>query len=416
MGELIPGPWDSRNAGEPSLISINPEYEYLVIDTETTGLFNRDRVVEIGAVAFKGKEILEEWSTLINPSRDIGPTNIHGITPSMVSMAPTFEEIANDLARLMDGRILVCHNASFDVRMLTQELNRTNIHGDIGKAFCTMVAARKLLPPGLDKLTDACEALGIQVIGAHSALGDARMTLQLFLSLMDDEQRVSPAQISYNNAINPAPTLPRKAFSKNPDDSLKRIQSFTKKVPFPTSDEAEIAYLLLLNMAMDDLVISKEERMELSSWAKNLGISQFDLQRLHQNYLESFIQTALRDQVITFNERSIIERVASALGLTAEIPATASKISSNGGRLIVGKKVCFTGVATSTSGNTIPRAELEALAAKVGLHPVNSVTKRGCDILIAADDSTMSGKAQKAREYGIEVLTVEKFITFCTFG
>lgn len=416
MGELITGPWNTKNFEESSLHPTDSESEYLVIDTETTGLFSRDRIVEIGAIAFKGTEILEEWSTLINPSRDVGPTNIHGITPSMVSMAPSFREITNDLARIMNGRILVCHNASFDVRMLAQELNRTNSQGSFGKAFCTMVAARRLLPPGLDRLSDACESLGINVTDAHSALGDARMTQKLFLLLMEDEQSVSAATITYDNSINPSPVLPRKIFAKNSDDSLERIRAFTKKVPFPTSDESEIAYLLLLNMAMDDLIISVAEKSELDSWATNLGISESELQRLHENYLESFIQTALRDNVITLSEKTIIDKVANALGLMAVIPASASKISSHGNNLAVGSKVCFTGVATTMSGNTILRADLESMAAKVGLHPVNSVTKKGCDFLIAADDSTMSGKAKKAREWGIEVMSVDKFISYCTFG
>ena len=416
MHALATGPWETKNFEETALHPINSEAEYLVIDTETTGLFSRDRVLEIGAVAFKGNEILEEWSTLINPSRDVGPTNIHGITPSMISMAPTFVAVVNDLARLMNGRILVCHNASFDLRMLAQELNRTHAKGSLGKAFCTMVAARRLLPPGSDKLTDACEALGIQVTGAHSALGDARMTHKLFLHLLEDEQMVFPVVTNYDRNINPSPILNRNIFSKNPDDAIERIRAFTKKVPFPTSNESETAYLLLLNMAMDDLVISGDEKAELNSWASNLGISHPDLQRLHQNYLESFIQTALRDNIITLNERSIIEKVANALGLVAKIPESANKIASNGNNLGVGSKVCFTGVATTSSGNTIFRVDLESMAAKVGLHPVNSVTKKGCDILVAADDSTMSGKAKKAREWGIEVITVDKFISFCTFG
>ena len=416
MGDLITGSWNTKSFEESSLHPVNSASEYLVIDTETTGLFSRDRIVEIGAIAFNGTEILEEWSTLINPFRDVGPTNIHGITPSMVSIAPAFADVINDLARLMNGRILVCHNASFDVRMLTQELGRTEVQYSFGKAFCTMVAARRLLPPGLDKLTDACEALEIQVAGAHSALGDARMTQQLFLQLMEDEQLVSPAHITYDKSVNPSPVVPRKIFSKYPDDSLERIRAFTKKVPFPTSDEGEIAYLLLLNMAMDDLIISPSERIELNSWARNLGISESDLQRLHQNYLTSFIQTALRDNVITLTEKSIIEKVATALGLAAVIPVLPSKISSNVNSLVVGSKVCFTGVATTSTGNTILRVELESMAATVGLHPVNSVTKKGCDILVAADDSTMSGKAMKAREWGIEVISVDKFISFCTFG
>ena len=115
--------------------SESTEKQFVVLDTETTGLFKNDRIVEIGAIVIQGNEILEEWSTLINPNRDLGPIHIHGITPTMVSMAPSFAEIANDLARLLNGRTLVCHNAHFDIRMLSQEFNRLGIQVSLGKPF-----------------------------------------------------------------------------------------------------------------------------------------------------------------------------------------------------------------------------------------------------------------------------------------
>jgi len=124
----------------------------------------------------------------------------------------------------------------------------------------------------------------------------------------------------------------------------------------------------------------------------------------------------LRDGVITLQEREMIELVASALHLPVAIPDSPQLIQVNEDSLTVGKRVCFTGEAFGFSGNTIQRADLEALAAKVGLHPVKDVTKKGCDILVAADEATMSGKAKKAKEWGIPVISVEKFVTYCTFG
>jgi DNA polymerase-3 subunit epsilon len=69
-------------------------------------------------------------------------------------------------------------------------------------------------------------------------------------------------------------------------------------------------------------------------------------------------------------------------------------------------------MALTAEGEQIPRAQLEALAAKSGLQPVNSVTKKGCDILVAADEASMSGKAKKAREWGIDVVSLGQFFTF----
>lgn len=416
MGRLIKGPWSFSGIEEQNLVSPSDDLEYVAFDVETTGFNKSDRIVEIGFVTFKNGQVLEEWSTLLNPLRDVGKSNIHGISASMVSAAPLFEDVVNDIFRIINGRVLVAHQFSFDARMLAQELNRLEVEGDLGKGFCTMIASRNLLPETPSTLEATCEALGIMSLDAHSALGDARMTMQIFQHLLEDDQEVLPATVKYDSNSNPARVLQRDAFKRQKNDALERIQAFTKKVPFPTSDEKFVAYLLLLNMAMQDLVISKEEQAELNHWAEDLGVTESEVQKLHQGYLDSFVQAALRDGVITLQEREMIELVAGALRLPVEIPDSPQMIKANEESLSVGKRVCFTGEAFGMSGETIHRADLEALAAKVGLHPVKGVTKKGCDILVAADEATMSGKAKKAREWGIQVISVEKFITYCTFG
>ena len=61
-------------------------------------------------------EPTDEYETLINPERDVGPVGIHGITASMVEAAPTFPEIITTLAHRLHGAILIAHNLSFDAR------------------------------------------------------------------------------------------------------------------------------------------------------------------------------------------------------------------------------------------------------------------------------------------------------------
>jgi hypothetical protein len=111
---------------------------FVVVDVETTGLYNSDRVVEVAAVTLaKGGEIVDEWDTLVNPGRDVGPTHIHGVTASMVSAAPRFEEVAEALAARLDGAVLVAHNLVFDARMLTNEYGRLGAAMDPGRGVCT---------------------------------------------------------------------------------------------------------------------------------------------------------------------------------------------------------------------------------------------------------------------------------------
>ena len=293
MGQVIRGPWSINHDNSSGMVIPNKELEFVAFDVETTGFNRTDRIIEIGLVAFKNGEVLEEWCTLINPLRDVGKTQIHGITASMVSLAPIFEDVVNDIFRLINNRILVAHQLSFDARMLAQELNRIETVGEFGKGFCTMIASRHLLPGTGDSLGATCEALGIEKIDEHSALGDARMTMQVFQHLQDDGQLVAPVKVNYMANRNPSRTLTRPAFKRKQDDALERIRAFTKKVPFPTSDEKYVAYLLLLNMAMQDLVISKAEEAELSAWAEDLGVSESEVDFLHRSSLESLALVGL---------------------------------------------------------------------------------------------------------------------------
>ena len=290
MGQVIKGPWAFGVSNPHKNVFPSNDLEYVAFDVETTGLYKNDRIVEIGFVVFKDGQILEEWSTLLNPQRDVGKGNIHGITASMVSVAPLFKEVVNDIFRLINGRVLVAHQFSFDARMLAQELNRLDTQGDLGKGFCTLIASRNLLPGTANTLEATCSALQIETIDAHSALGDARMTMRIFQHLEDDEQEISPASVEYDKNQNPSRVLERIVFKREHDDALERIKVFTQKVPFPTSEEKFVAYLLLLNMAMQDLFISEAEQKELSHWADELGVSESDVRSLHQGYLESFIQ------------------------------------------------------------------------------------------------------------------------------
>jgi DNA polymerase-3 subunit epsilon len=73
-------------------------------------------------------------------------------------------------------------------------------------------------------------------------------------------------------------------------------------------------------------------------------------------------------------------------------------------------RICFTGKAKDKSGSEIDRSTLEKSAEDAGLIPVSSVTKKECDVVVAEDKSSSSGKAKKARDYGIPVISVKEFL------
>lgn len=74
-------------------------------------------------------------------------------------------------------------------------------------------------------------------------------------------------------------------------------------------------------------------------------------------------------------------------------------------------RACFTGTAF-VGGETWARDDLEALAQRAGLAPVRNVTKKGCDVLVAADVASASSKAQTARRYGKPIVSVADFLAW----
>jgi len=96
------------------------KYQFAVVDVETTGLFPsmHDRIVEIATFRVDPNgNILEYYSTLVNPNRDIGATHIHGISARDVKNAPLFDEIAGDVLAVISDAIFVAHNENFDSKV-----------------------------------------------------------------------------------------------------------------------------------------------------------------------------------------------------------------------------------------------------------------------------------------------------------
>lgn len=374
---------------------------FVVIDCETTGLGKYDRVLEVAAITIDSVtlEIVDEYDTLVNPQRDVGPVNIHGITASMVELAPSFEEVAGSLAQRVSGNVLVAHNLSFDVRMLRNEYDRLNAPLDDGSGVCTLAATQ-------EKLHLACARHGISISHQHRALADARATAALLRHCLDQEIAVRPATVqSESLRLNPR-TLRRDATDDSGNSVLNRIIS---KAAYPSSDTHHIQYLDMLDFVLDDLELDDDEEGLLNEVAEHLGISSLEIHDLHKNYFVSLRGAAERDGVITDAEHHLLSRIALALGIDeAEVP-TASLLNGTQSALDAGTRICFTGTVTR-NGNRIERSSLEALAASAGMQPVSSVTKKGCDALVTADTSSMSGKTKKARDLGLPIIDAETFL------
>jgi DNA polymerase-3 subunit epsilon len=161
--------------------------EFVAVDTETNGLAgDRCELTEVGAVLVGGGELHEEWSSLVGVANPLGRgiQRFTGISQEMVDSAPPPEDVLPRLGAQLRGRVLVAHNAAFDVRVLRQAFARAALEWPDPPVICTVKLARKFAPlqrrRGLAAIADA---LGIEVEEVHRALPDARTCAQVFCAL-----------------------------------------------------------------------------------------------------------------------------------------------------------------------------------------------------------------------------------------
>ena len=396
---------------------------YTVIDLETTGLFpqKHDRILEIGVVFVTDEGAIEgEWSTLVDPQRDVGPTRIHGITARDVLDAPTFAEIAPLLIESLCGRTLVAHNARFDIGFLDYEFARCSLGTrPPTPSLCTMQLASSYLRGSSRKLKDCCRAANVTHHAQHTAVGDATAVAGLLTYYLGHCGHPLPwhhinrrtrehwwPALAEGGQHRDVAIVARSSAPRRPDAWLDRITSTLPRNPEPRID----AYLDVLEQAMLDLYLSAHEEQALIEVAVKLGLQRDQMTAIHTTYLDSLAIAAWADGVVTDDELDQLTSVAGMLGLPPDLLRVAlaraervALMSMQGAtfKLHLGDQVVFTGELS------IPRDKWVQLASDVGLKHggVTTLTK----LVIAADPDSQSGKAAKARSYGIPVVTEAAF-------
>jgi DNA polymerase-3 subunit epsilon len=167
---------------------------YVVVDVETTGGSpgSRDRVTEVAAVHVDGPTVTLAFSSLVNPERPIPwhITRLTGISDEMVRSAPTFRDVAGELAAHLVGRVFVAHNARFDFGFLEAEFGRvapTPLESLVMAQLCTVRLARRLLSHLPRRNLDAVSHhYGVANTGRHRAYGDALATATVLQGLLRD--------------------------------------------------------------------------------------------------------------------------------------------------------------------------------------------------------------------------------------
>lgn len=174
------------------------EDEYIVFDLETTGLNpNQNGITEIGAVRLRHGEIVDTWSTFVNPEQPISAhiTNVTGITDDMVADAPTMGEALTMFKKYIGDTYLAAQNAPFDMSFIKKHGEDNGIDFK-NECMDTLPLFRRALPGhrsySLGKLaTD----LGIP-LKHHRALNDAECTAKIMKIAMDEiNKRAGQAEV-----------------------------------------------------------------------------------------------------------------------------------------------------------------------------------------------------------------------------
>ncbi|MEV7209174.1 MULTISPECIES: TerD family protein [unclassified Streptomyces] len=167
-------------ASAPSDLSDLRDYafEWALVDVETSGLVpRRDRVLSVAVVTLgPDGEQTGEFSTLLDPGCDPGPVHVHGLTAERLRGAPAFEQVAERIGALLEGRVLVAHNAQFDYDFLAHEFARARLRLPVDRRLCTLALNRRVDPPTDDlKLGTLAAHYGVPQFKAHDALDDTRV-------------------------------------------------------------------------------------------------------------------------------------------------------------------------------------------------------------------------------------------------
>jgi len=169
---------------------IIPELDtYCVFDLETTGFDpENDGITEVAVCKVKNGEIIDEYTTFVNPEKPI-PFNVQElthITDEMVADAPKMSEMIPEFLEFCKGCVLVAHNAHFDISFINNKAQK------LGLEFKPYVIDTYEMSLELynavenHKLGTLTEYLGIELEGAHRAINDTRATAKMFIRMKED--------------------------------------------------------------------------------------------------------------------------------------------------------------------------------------------------------------------------------------
>jgi DNA polymerase-3 subunit epsilon len=415
---------------------------FVVFDIETTGLSpTSDRMIEIGLIRTDNLgNPLAYWSSLINPQQAVTATEIHGISDKDVANSPTFEDVLDQVLPRIRGQALAAHNAEFDISFLKVELARAGWDLPRTPVLCTMEESQNFIP-GLSRrrLQECVEALGIDQVVEHRALGDASLATALvnfYLNGPTNRKR-SQELINLPNiaksvtwpASQTFPKIPKsssnqKQWAAKPPSNSALMKTISSMMPEDllgeSASKSELTYAQVLLEAMEDGIISEQENSSLSDFSNSLQIATETQTAIHKKLMQTIAQEAWKDGSVSRAEQSEVVQAGKSLGFSdndsknfiKEIEELrASRVSARtkelptdwdlGDPLRIGDRVVITGCYEAG------RDELETKSKTMGVRITGSVS--GKTNFLVSDGTINGNKDADAAKLGIRSVTPDSY-------
>jgi DNA polymerase-3 subunit epsilon len=298
-----------------------------IIDFETTGLnAGVDRVVEVSVVRIEPKQKPElVLDTLINPQRQMGATDIHGITEEDVADAPRFEEIAGNFVRDLYDCVIAAYNVYFDIGFLEYELDKAGLR--YSPPYLCLMYMRPMIGLGNRcSLDDACRFHCIEYSKKHQASADALAGARLwslYLEAIKERKVRTYKELATLKSYKFIQSFEREPLTPPAADSLKsttrvksrRIPVEAEALPCVLSHQDALhIYWEALKTVICDLEVTGEEIAYLNKKKKELDLMPEEVRGLHARAFADLISQCVEDKVLDNNECSRLRELHQCLG------------------------------------------------------------------------------------------------------
>lgn len=294
-----------------------------IVDLETTGLTpGCDRVVEVSVVRIDPKQPPRvALDTLVNPTRRVAATEIHGITDEDVANAPRFADVAGKLVGVLHDCVIAAYNVYFDIKFLNYELEQAGVKHE-PPYFCLMYLRPMLGLGSRCKLEEACRSHGIdydvQHVAANDALASSKL-LDCYFRVMKErgigtyDNLASLKRYKFVNSFANNPLPPPSSFKLPACDRLCSRSGHVSATVVDPRRSALGGYWDALKTVVADLEITDDEVEYVLKEKKRLGLKDEQIRAIHAKAFASVITQFTEDKWVDDREASKLNRLYRCL-------------------------------------------------------------------------------------------------------